>query len=294
MAMEGTIIRGVGGFYYVHDRVSRVYACRAVGIFRNRGEKPLVGDEVRFEILDETDLEGSVTEILPRRNALIRPAVANIDQAMLVFALQKPAPNWNLLDRFLVMMHRWEVPVILIFNKADLSDEEEQQRVQEIYRNAGCQVHCLSVSEGRGMEELHRLLHGRTTVLAGPSGVGKSSLLNTLCPDAAMATGEISKKIGRGRHTTRHSELFFLEEDTFLMDTPGFTSLNIFAEDLTELASCYPEFDAYREECRFLDCVHLGEPECGVKDAVREGKIPRIRYENYCQMAEELRNRRKY
>lgn len=294
--MEGKIIKGIGGFYYVHDGRSRVYACRAVGIFRNRGEKPLVGDRVTFEITDEKDREGSVTAILPRKNDLIRPAAANIDQAMLIFSLARPAPNWNLLDRFLVMIHKWNVPVVLILNKSDLVSKEDVEESLAIYRGSGCRILCISAIDpaGEDTDRIRHLLHGKTTILAGPSGVGKSTLLNHVCPDAGMQTGEISRKIKRGRHTTRHSELFFVEEDSFLMDTPGFTSLDVFAEDIAELAESYPEFSNAKENCRFLNCAHIGEKECGVKEAAARGEISRVRYENYCQLAGEIRNRKKY
>lgn len=292
--MEGTIIKGVGGFYYVHDRVSRVYECRAKGIFRNRGEKPLVGDEVEIDILDEEEQEGNIRRILPRRSELIRPAAANADQALLLFALKQPAPNTNLLDRYLVMLRKQNLPVVLVFNKADLTEDEEWQKMKETYRDAGCALKRISVQTDRGVEEIRALLRGKTTVLAGPSGVGKSSLLNRLHPEAGMETGTLSRKIARGRHTTRHSELFCVEENTFLMDTPGFTSLDIFADSVEELRDLVPEFLPFREECRFLDCVHIGEKECGVKDAVEEGRLSRSRYENYLQMAEEIRHRRKY
>ena len=292
--MEGTIIRGVGGFYYVHDGVSCIYACKARGIFRNRQEKPLVGDRVFFEVTDPVDREGNVTEILPRHSELIRPAVANVDQVLLLFALRRPAPNMNLLDRFLLMMSRQNIPVILVWNKTDLAPEEDWETVEKVYRDAGCPLLRISVTEGRGIEGLRSVLREKTTVLAGPSGVGKSSLTNLLHPQAAMETGTLSRKIQRGRQTTRHSELFFLEEKTFLMDTPGFTSLDVFAGEPEEVRDGTPEFALYRKDCRFLDCMHIGENDCAVKRAVSEGLISPVRYENYCQMVEEVRRRKKY
>ncbi len=292
--MEGTIIKGIGGFYYVHDGRSRIYECRAKGIFRNRGVKPLVGDRVICNILDEKEGEANVASICPRKNSLIRPAVANVDQALVMFAVHDPEPNFNLLDRFLVMMERQSLPSVLVFNKADLSTGEEREACAAVYEAAGYPAVFISAARGEGIEQVRDLLRGKTTVLAGPSGVGKSSLMNQLQPEAAMETGEISRKIRRGKHTTRHSELFYLEENTFLMDTPGFTSLEIFADNLEELQKGYPEFSQYTENCRFLDCAHIGEKECGVKAALAEGLCSRIRYENYCQMAEEIRQRRRY
>lgn len=293
-SMQGTIIKGVGGFYYVHDGIRRIYECRAKGIFRNRGIKPLVGDRVEFSVIDDKEGTGNVDEIMPRRSELVRPAAANVDQALLIFAMRSPDPNLNLLDRYLVMMARQNLPVILAFNKEDLAESGQEDALAEIYRGAGCLVLFLCAAENRGVDQVRGLLRGKTTVLAGPSGVGKSSLMNLLHPKAEMETGEISRKIRRGRNTTRHTEMFCLGEDTFLMDTPGFTSLEIFADDVRELEAGFPEFEPYRSGCRFPDCVHIGEKECGVKEAVRKGKIPKSRYDNYRQMAEEIRSRRKY
>lgn len=292
--MTGKIIKGIAGFYYVHDGVSRVYECRAKGIFRNRRIRPLTGDNVEFEILDASEQTGNITEILPRSNELVRPAVANIDQAMIVFAAAEPDPNLNLLDRFLVSMECRNVPVLICFNKKDLADEEKIRQLMEIYEGAGYPVRLTSAAGGEGLEELRALLRGKTTAFAGPSGVGKSSLTNLIHPEASMETGAVSEKIKRGRHTTRHSELFFVEKDTYVMDTPGFSS--IYVEDLLpeQLASCFPEFEAFVPDCRFLGCVHMGERDCGVKKAVQEMKIPASRYENYRLIYEELKSKRRY
>ena len=214
--MTGKIIKGIAGFYYVNDGENRVYQCRAKGVFRNRKIKPLVGDNVEFSVLDDETLEGNIDEILPRKNALVRPAVANVDQAMVLFALAQPSPNLNLLDRFLVMMAMEAVPVVICFNKADLGDRAMADAYRKIYEGAGYEVHFISVRKETGMEQVRSLLRGRTTVLAGPSGVGKSSLTNRIQPEASMETGGISRKIERGKHTTRHSELFFVEKDTYL------------------------------------------------------------------------------
>ena len=272
----------------------QVYQCKAKGVFRNRGVKPLVGDDVEFSILDEKDQEGNIDAILPRKNELIRPAAANVDQAMVVFALSHPAPNFNLLDRFLVMMERQNMPVILCFNKADQEQGQDGWDFMGSYRKAGYQVLSISALEKDGVEEVRRLLAGKTTVLAGPSGVGKSTLTNALYPQAEMETGEISKKIQRGRHTTRHSELFWIGEDTYMMDTPGFSSL--YVEDLEpeELKNYFPEFAPFEDQCRFLGCVHVGERECGVKEAVEAGKFAGSRYDIYLLMYQELKNKRRY
>lgn len=292
--MTGKIIKGIAGFYYVNDGENRVYQCRAKGIFRNRKIKPLVGDNVEFSILDEEAGEGNIDEILPRKNALVRPAAANVDQALVLFALTQPSPNLNLLNRFLVMMAMEEIPVVICFNKADLGDGAMEEEYKKIYEGAGYEVHFISARTDLGMDQVRELLRGRTTVLAGPSGVGKSSLTNRIQPKASMETGGISRKIERGKHTTRHSELFFVEKDTYMMDTPGFSSMYTPEIEASELKEFFPEFAEFEDECRFLGCVHIGERVCGVKEAVKEGKISLSRYENYRLIYEELKQKRRY
>ena len=223
--MRGKIIKGIAGFYYVHDGIGSIYECRAKGIFRNRKIKPLVGDDVEITVLSEQEKTGNIDRILERKNQLIRPAVSNVDQAVVVFAVTEPMPNLNLLDRFLVMMERQKVPVMICFNKIDLAGEEEVEKLRAIYEPAGYPIYFISTYENSGLDLLHQLIVGKTTVLAGPSGVGKSSITNFLQPEAGMETGSVSEKIKRGRHTTRHSELFFVEEGTYMMDTPGFSSM---------------------------------------------------------------------
>ncbi len=278
----------------MNDGSSRVYECKAKGVFRNRKIKPLVGDDVEFTVLDEDGAEGSIDVILPRRNALIRPAVANVDQALVVFALTHPDPNLNLLDRFLVMMELQEVPVIICFNKTELGDEAMKEKYRLTYEKAGYRVMFISTYEDTGVTEVKELLRGKTTVLAGPSGVGKSSLTNCIQPGAAMETGDISRKIERGKHTTRHSELFLVEENTYMMDTPGFSSMFTPEMEAGDLKDYFPEFAPYEEECRFLGCVHVGEKVCGVKAALERGEISRSRYDNYRLIYEELKNKRRY
>ena len=287
-------MKGIAGFYYVHDGISGVYECKAKGIFRNKKIKPLVGDDVEFTILDEEEKTGNIVDILDRENELIRPAVANIDQAMVVFAATAPEPNLNLLDRFLVTMESQDVPVVICFNKKDLVTEEEAKRLTSIYEAAGYEVHLTNAKSGEGIEQIRGLLRGKTTVLAGPSGVGKSTITNEIQPEAEMETGTISEKIKRGKHTTRHSELFFVETDTFVMDTPGFSSMFVDNMKPEELQQFFPEFEEFIPDCRFLGCVHVGERECGVKDAVKEGTLSKDRYENYRLIYEELKNKRRY
>ncbi|RGG51480.1 ribosome small subunit-dependent GTPase A [Roseburia sp. AF15-21] len=292
--MQGKIVKGISGFYYVHVVESGIYECKAKGIFRQQKMKPLVGDDVEIDIISEEKKTGNVAAILPRKNALIRPAVANVEQALLIFAAASPNPNFNLLDRFLVMMGRQDVPVILCFNKCDLITEEQQQEIASIYEASGCKILFVSAKKELGLKKLQEILEGKTTTVAGPSGVGKSSLINLLAPEACMETGEISKKIERGRHTTRHAELIQLKGDGYIMDTPGFSSLYLPEMEKEELQDCYPEFAAFEPYCRFQGCSHISEPDCGVKEALSEGKIHPVRYENYCQLYGELKDRKKY
>lgn len=292
--MTGKIIKGIAGFYYVHTNENKVYECKAKGIFRNRKIKPLVGDNVEITILDEEEKEGNIDVILPRINDLVRPAVANVDQALVIFAITQPDPNLNLLDRFLVMMERSAIPVTIVFNKIDLSDEALMEKYRNIYEKAGYQVLFISTYDSCGMEQIRELIRGKTTVLAGPSGVGKSSLMNVLQPGAQMETGVISTKIQRGKHTTRHSELFCVEADTYMMDTPGFSSMYIENMEPNELKGYFPEFGEYEDACRFLGCVHVGELVCGIKQAVKEGQISKSRYDNYLLLYQELKDKRRY
>ena len=292
--MTGKILKGIAGFYYVHDGLGQVYECKAKGVFRNRKIKPLVGDNVEFTVLDEAEREGNIDQILPRTNALVRPAVSNVDQALVLFAVTHPAPNLNLLDRYLVMMLAQQVPVIICFNKTDLNEPQKMEEYRSIYEQAGYRVCFTSTRNGEGIDAIRELLRGRTTVFAGPSGVGKSSLTNLLQPEAAMETGQISRKIERGKHTTRHAELFYVEKDTYLMDTPGFSSMYVEQMEPGRLKDYFPEFAEYEDECRFLGCVHIGEKVCGVKTAVADGKISESRYENYRLLYQELKDKRRY
>ena len=250
--MQGRIIKGIAGFYYVSAENQQVYECKAKGIFRKEKLKPLVGDFVELEILDEEDKKGNVIAVLERKNTLIRPAVANIDQALVIFAAKEPNPNFALLDRFLITMERQKIPVVICINKEELFQEEEREKIQDMYEPCGYQVLFTSAKREQGIQKLREVLQNKTTAVAGPSGVGKSSLTNLLAPGIQMETGEISKKLGRGRHTTRHTQLIELEKNTYLMDTPGFTSFYVEDMEKEELRFYFPEFSPYEGTCRFF------------------------------------------
>jgi ribosome small subunit-dependent GTPase A len=293
--LKGKIIKGIAGFYYVHTpEEDRIYECKAKGIFRNQKIKPLVGDDAEINTDDQPEGKGTIIDILPRRNELIRPAVANIDQAMVIFAAAEPCPNLNLLDRFLIMMQKQKITTIVCFNKMDIVDQDEISLLEQAYEKCGCKVILVSMLQKSGIVSLSELLKGKTTVLAGPSGVGKSTFINLMQPKANMETGNISEKIKRGKHTTRHSELIFVEKDTYIMDTPGFSSLYINELEKEELKDYFAEFHELEKECRFQGCCHINEPECAVKEALRNKEISKSRYDNYVTLYEELKNQKRY
>ncbi len=291
--MKGKIIKGIAGFYYVDVQGMGVYECHARGKFRNDKVKPLVGDDVQIEITDEECREGSIIKILPRMNELVRPAVANISQALLIFAVVSPNPNFNLLDRMIIMMKSKGLDCVICFNKKDMADEAQLEELRNVYAESGCRLIFASALENDGIDAIKEVLLGKTTAVAGPSGVGKSSIINCLQSNVMMETGEISRKLERGKHTTRHSELIAVSENTYIMDTPGFSSLSLpVATDFTlkkeDLSEFYPEFAPYEAECHFSPCAHMHEPVCGVKAAVEKGLISKVRYENYVDFYSEL------
>ena len=292
--MTGKIIKGIGGFYYVVCENGVTYECKAKGVFRNRKIKPLVGDNVEIEILDAEKNLGNIEDILPRFNWLNRPAVANVDQTVIIFAVSAPAPNFNLLDRFLINMEQHEVPTIICFNKIDLEGFRQSEDICRSYTKSGYEVLFISAESGYGINTLEAVIKGKTTVFAGPSGVGKSSTLNSLFQDANVQTGGLSEKIQRGKHTTRHSELMFVDDDTYIMDTPGFSSLYTEGIEADNLKLYFPEIAAYTGTCKFNMCNHISEPGCLVKEAVGDGRISKMRYDDYVMIYNELKEKRKW
>ena len=289
--MQGKIIKGIAGFYLV-DCGGEVLTCKARGLFRKQGEKPLVGDLAEVEAAQTSESEANIVTLLPRKNRLIRPAVSNVDQALVVMAVRTPDPQFYLLDQYLVTMELQEIPAAILFTKEDL-DRGELADYRSRYETAGYPVFSVSAENGSGLEALRAHLAGKTTVLAGPSGVGKSTLTNLLCPAANMETGELSRKNLRGKQTTRHTELFCLGENSYLLDTPGFTAVEVWG-DTEAFKQAFPEIRALEGQCRFTGCNHGAEPDCAVKAAVARGEIAASRYESYRKMAEESRERRKY
>lgn len=294
--MTGKIIKAISGFYYIRSG-SRIWTCRAKGVFRNIGIKPLVGDDVAFDTVFPDRLEGNLTGVLKRKNVLIRPQCANVDQALIVFAVREPDPSFNLLDRFLIHMGMQNIPTVIFFNKTDLDTEGNGAVYREIYEKAGYRVITGSTANDDTVSEVMTVLNGKTTVLAGPSGVGKSSLTNRLYEGAGMEVGELSEKIKRGKQTTRHTELFAMDDSSFLLDTPGFTSLYVEGVSSAELRDYFEEFQEPGRECRFNGCSHVNEPVgmCRVRQYVEEGRISRLRYDDYCQIYKEVKeSERKY
>lgn len=292
---SGRIIKAIAGFFYVYSDIFGVVECHAKGILRKGPYRPIVGDKVQFEMISEQEKTGSIVYICERINSLIRPEVANVDQAIIVFAYESPEPNLQLLDRFLLMLEKQSTKCIICFNKMDIADEKKKKEILDAYSACGFEVLEVSAKTGEGMDRLDKLLEGKVTAFAGPSGVGKSSLINEICPGALMETGNISKKTERGKHTTRHSQLFYVRPDTYIVDTPGFTALDLIdGIEADNLSGYYNEFYQYEGTCRFEPCSHTHEPGCSVKAAVGEGKISKVRYENYSYLYLEIKGRRKY
>ena len=285
--MKGKIVKGISGFYYVHVAETGIYECKAKGIFRNQKIKPLVGDDVEIVVLDEEKKIGNVEKILPRTRELIRPAVANIDMALVIFAAAKPDPNFNLLDRFLCMMEYQKVPVTICFNKCDLVTEEQREVLRKIYELAGYELLFTSAKTQENVEKLKSVLQGKMTAVAGPSGVGKSSLINRVEPGLSLKIAEISDSHDTGKHTTTFAEMFPLSFGGSIIDTPGIRAFGLIHMEKTEISHYFPEIFKRAEDCRFYNCTHIHEPGCAVIQAVEDGEISESRYFSYVSMFEE-------
>ena len=280
--MEGKIIKALSGFYYVAAE-DGLYTCQPRGRFRKQGESPMVGDRVRFSLSGD---RGAIEQILPRKNAFVRPAVANLDAIVIMASASIPVTEPFLIDRMTVIAERQNVTPIVCVNKLDLDPAEELLR---IYRSVGYPVVGASARTGEGVEELRGMIRGKTVAFTGNSGVGKSAILSRLCPELELRTGEISQKLGRGRHTTRHIELFSLGDGTLAADTPGFSSFDVEMMDwipASELEELFPEFRPYLGKCRFQDCSHRSEPDCAVRKALEQGLLEPTRHQSYRKLYE--------
>ncbi len=289
--IKGIIYKLLSGNYYV-DAGGNNYICRARGLFRLDNTTLLVGDKVEIEV-DQFEVDKAyIVKRLERKNKLIRPPVANIEQSIVVMAAKKPNPNFYLLDKMILMSEIAGIKPIIVFNKADLVTTETIAEYKNHYKNTGYQVLAVSAETGENIDVLTKILDNSISAFSGPSGVGKSTLLNLFLPNAELKTGEISKKIDRGKHTTRHSELLKLTEDTYVLDTPGFTSLHVKGIELDELADYFPELLAHKDKCKYRDCAHINEIDCAVKTTLEKGEISNSRYRSYCMISDELRQRK--
>jgi len=287
--MQGIIVKGIAGFYYVKvDEI--IYECKARGKFRFDEMTPIVGDKVQISV---SDGKGVINKIETRFNELKRPLVANITQAFVVFAIRNPDFNNDLFNKFLVLCEAKKIKPVICFNKIDMASDDEISHIKNIIQTTGYEYVMLNAKNKIGIDALKDRLSENVTVVCGVSGVGKSTIFNALVGREAMETGTISEKIKRGKHTTRHSELIELNGG-FLVDTPGFSSLDIKFLETEELKELFPEFLKYGHMCKFSGCLHYKEPGCEVKDAVSRGEIHKSRYDFYINILEELKNRRKY
>ena len=292
--IEGRIIKGIGGFYYIETEKG-LYECRARGIFRKNKITPLVGDFVKISVVDEDNKKGVVEEIQERKTELVRPPIANVNKALIVFAVKNPTPHLSLLDRFIVLAERENLEIVIILTKIDLDDDNTFEKIKNIYEPCGYKVIGVSNLEKKNIDKVKEELKDNTVVFAGPSGVGKSSLLNQIDSNFQLKTGDVSDKIKRGKHTTRHAELFELKFGGMVADTPGFSSLTLDDIEDIDLKDYFIEFEDY-DDCKFGSrCIHQNEPNCAVKEAVENGEIPKERYESYIQLLNEIRQgKRRY
>jgi ribosome biogenesis GTPase / thiamine phosphate phosphatase len=288
---HGIITKGIAGFYYVKLEEGNIVECKARGRFRKEGISPVVGDRVLVELIDQD--HGTISEIEERKTLIIRPLVANVDQAIVVFAVKKPDINFTLLDKLLISIEHYNLDTIICFNKNDLDDDKSFDYAAEIYRNIGYKVIRTNGLLGDGIEEIKCEIEGKISVFAGPSGVGKSTISNKLQNAIKMETGEISQKISRGKHTTRHAELIEVNSNTFIVDTPGFSSLDLDFINPEDLDYVFKEFRRYLGECKYTSCFHHKEQSCRIKEEVEKGNIPAQRYDAYVDILSELQKNRR-
>jgi len=285
---RGIVIKGIGGFYYILSG-DEIYECRARGIFRKNGISPLPGDRVVFEIIDLCNNIGILDEIIERKTVLARPAVANANQLIIVISVNSPGPDYLLLDKLLIEAQRQNMNACICINKIDLDSENIHKEIMNSYAVTGFKVISTSFKTNVGFEDLQKLLEGRISVFAGQSGVGKSTILNTIMDSCVMETGELSEKVKRGKHTTKHAELLVFGKEGFVVDTPGFSSYSLEGMKRDELQFYYPEFSEHIKNCRFTGCSHINEPDCGVKDALEKFKIDGSRYKRYVRLFNEIK-----
>ena len=289
--LEGTIIKGIGGFYYVNT-INGIYECRARGKFRKDKIVPTVGDYVKIQIIDDTNKKASLDLIEKRKNILIRPKVANVDIAVIVFAAVSPNINLDLLDRFIILVAEQKLDIIICINKIDIDESEKYKDICDLYKKAGYDVIAMSVKKNIGVDKLKSKLKNKISVFAGPSGAGKSSLINSISPLLNVNVGEISYKIERGKHTTRHAELMKFDDNSYIVDSPGFTSIDLGHIKSTDLQYYFKEFDSFLEGCKFSRCSHINEPDCRLKEQIGEN-VSQIRYDRYVNLFNELKNGKK-
>lgn len=286
----GRIIKGIGGLYFV-DTDNDIYECSVRGIFRKNKIVPTVGDFVDINVIDEKKLKASIETIHERKNIMVRPKVSNIDCAVITFAIKKPNINYDLIDRFLILAQYYNIEnIVICINKCDLSDEEDINYIKRIYEPLYNVIYTSTLKD-YGIEEIKNVIKNKVSVLAGPSGVGKSSLINSIIPKSSLKTGEISFKIERGKHTTRQVELIKVSENTYIMDSPGFTSLNLSEIKPEKLQNYFKEFKPYLNKCRFNDCMHINEPDCIITQNLGKN-IAKERYDRYVFLFNELKQRR--
>lgn len=290
--INGTIVKGIGGFYYVKTQKGIIIECKPRGLFRKDGIVPVVGDEVSLEMIKED--QGVIKTIHERKNELIRPPVSNVDQIVIVIALARPEPNFAVLDKFLVMAEKQNIPVVIVFNKADIADPDLIKDTLSIYQSSGYKAILLCALTGQGVEDIKKVLVDKVSVFAGPSGVGKSTLLNAIQPGFKLKMGDVSEKTERGKHTTRHVELLPLSFSGMVLDTPGFTSFDLYDVEEDELQFLYPEFNDYIGSCKFNGCNHISEPDCAIKSEIENGNISQSRYSSYINQYKEIQEKRRY